>query len=56
MTAFVGRNHNGTLIAWNNDLGNLMEELMFYQEVTGNSTLVNEETFDTEPEMHKSDF
>ena len=54
MTAFVGRNHNGTLIAWNSDLGNLMEELMIYQEMTGNSTLVNEETFDTEPEMHRT--
>lgn len=50
MTAFVGRNHNGILIAWNSDLGNLMEELMFYQEMTGNTTTVNQETFDKEPE------
>jgi hypothetical protein len=33
---FVAYNHNGVEICRNADLGNLMEEVMFYEEVTGN--------------------
>lgn len=53
MKAFVARNHNGTLIAWNRDVGNLMEEIMIYEEVTGNSTYVGEETFDETPKRNQ---
>lgn len=51
--AFVARNHNGTLIAWNVDIGNLMEEVMFYEEMTGNSTSIGEEQFENEPSHHR---
>ena len=53
MTAFVARNHNGTLIGWNSDLGNLMEEVMIYEEVTGNKVFINEEIFEKEPQRSK---
>jgi hypothetical protein len=53
MTAFVARNHNGTLIGWNVDLGNLMEEAMVYEEVTGNKVYINEETFAEKPERNR---
>jgi len=33
---FVAYNQNGREICRNSDLGNLMEEVMFYEEVTGN--------------------
>lgn len=49
ITAFVARNHNGTVIAWNTDLGNMMEEAMFYEEVTGNRITIDKETFKDEP-------
>jgi hypothetical protein len=54
MTAFVARNHNGTLLGWNVDLGNLMEEAMVYEEVTGNKVYINEETFEEKPERTKA--
>jgi len=54
MTAFVARNHNGTLIGWNIDLGNLMEEAMIYEEVTGNKVYINQETFQEKPERNRS--
>ena len=50
MTAFVARNHNGTLIGWNSDLGNLMEEAMVYEEMTGNRVTIDQETFEKEPQ------
>ena len=53
MTAFVARNHNGTLISWNVDLGNLMEEAMVYQEVTGNNVTIGQETFVEKPERNR---
>jgi len=37
---FVAYNHNGTEICRNADLGNLMEEVMFYEEVTGNKCTI----------------
>lgn len=52
MIAFVARNHNGTLIGWNADLGNLMEEAMVYEEVTGNRVSIGEETFEDNPERN----
>lgn len=52
MKMFVARNHNGTFIAKGNDLGNLMEEIMFYEEVTGNLCTVNEEEFKVEPKRN----
>ena len=33
---WVAYNHNGTEICRNADIGNLMEGVMFYEEVTGN--------------------
>jgi len=53
MTAFVARNHNGTLLGWNTDLGNLMEEAMVYEEVTGNRVSISEETFEDKPERSR---
>ena len=53
MTAFVARNHNGSLIGWNNDLGNLMEETMIYEEMTGNRVSISEETFQDKPERNR---
>jgi hypothetical protein len=49
MTAFVARDDNGTLIAWNYDLGNLMEETILYQEMTGIQVTISEETFSEKP-------
>ena len=49
ITAFVARNHNGTLICWSLDLGNLMEEVMVYEEMTGNRTTIDQEKFEIEP-------
>ncbi len=54
MTAFVARNHNGTLIGWNRDLGNLMEEAMLYKEMTGNRVSIAEETFQDKPERNRA--
>lgn len=53
MTAFVARNHNGTLIGWNTDLGNIMEEAMVYEEITGNSFTIGQETFEEKPERNR---
>jgi hypothetical protein len=53
MTAFVARNHNGTLIGWNVDLGNIMEEAMVYEEVTGNKVTIGQETFEEKPEKNR---
>lgn len=53
MKAFVARNHNGTLIAWNSDLGNLMEEAMIYEQMTGNRITIDEEIFDEQPQRSK---
>jgi hypothetical protein len=53
MTAFVARNHNGTLICWSVDLGNTMEEAMIYEEMTGNKVTIGEETFDEKPERSR---
>ena len=33
---WVAYNHNGVEICRHLDVGNLMEEVMFYEEVTGN--------------------
>jgi hypothetical protein len=52
ITAWVVRNHNGTLIAWDVDLGNVSEEMMVYEEVTGNRTSINKETFEKEPKRN----
>jgi hypothetical protein len=49
MKAFVARNHNGTVLAWNTDLGNLAEEAMIYEEVTGNRVTIGEEEFEEDP-------
>ena len=54
MTAFVARNHTGTLIGWNRDLGNLMEEAMIYKEMTGNRVSIVEETFQDKPETTRA--
>jgi hypothetical protein len=51
--AFVARNHNTRLIAWNEDVGNLMEALMFYEEQTGNRCSVSIEEFEDQPEDHR---
>jgi hypothetical protein len=40
MTMFAGYNHNGTLICRGADLGNVAEEVNFYEEVTGNKTYI----------------
>jgi len=48
MKMFVARNHNGTFIAKGVDLGNLMEEVMIYEEVTGNRCTVGREEFEVE--------
>jgi len=53
MTAFVARNHNGTLIGWNVDLGNIMEEAMVYKEMTGNKVTIDQETFNKQPERNR---
>jgi hypothetical protein len=53
MTAFVARNHNGTLIGWNSDLGNIMEEAMIYEEMTGNKVTIGQETFNEKPERNR---
>jgi hypothetical protein len=53
MTAFVARNHNGTLIGWNVDLGNIMEEAMVYEEMTGNKVTIDQETFVGKPERNR---
>ncbi len=53
MTAFVARNHNGTLIGWNSDLGNIMEEVMIYEEMTGNKVTIDQETFEGKPEINR---
>lgn len=45
---FVARDHNNELLGWNRDLGNLMEEVMLYEEITGNKATVAEETIDLE--------
>lgn len=52
ITAWVVRNHNGTLIAWDLDLGKVSKEMMFYEEVTGNRTSINKETFEKEPKRN----
>jgi hypothetical protein len=39
---WVAYNHNGREICRNADLGNLMEEVMFYEEVTGNKCSVEQ--------------
>lgn len=39
---FIAYNHNGTEICRSKDLGNLMEEVMFYEEVTGNKCSVRQ--------------
>ena len=49
MKAFVARNHNGTLVGWNADIGELMEDTMVYSEITGNPTYINEEEFAVKP-------
>lgn len=41
---FVAYNHNGIQICKGADLGNVAEEAMFYEEVTGNKTYIQEET------------
>jgi hypothetical protein len=38
---FIAYNHNGVEISRNADLGNLMEEVMIYEEVTGNRCTVD---------------
>jgi hypothetical protein len=53
MTAFVARNHNGTLIGWSTDLGNIMKEAMFYEEMTGNKTTIDQETFKEKPDRNR---
>ena len=53
MTAFVARNHNGTLIGWNVDLGNIMEDVMVYEEMTGNKVTIDQETFKEKPEINR---
>jgi hypothetical protein len=52
MKAFVARNHNGILVASHVDLGNLMEEALFYKESTGNQITVSEEEFETAPKRN----
>jgi len=52
MKMFVARNHNGTFIAKVVDLGNLMEEVMLYEEVTGNRCTVGREEFEVEPKRN----
>jgi hypothetical protein len=37
---WVAYNHNDVEICRNSDLGNLLEEVMFYEEVTGNKCSV----------------
>jgi hypothetical protein len=49
MKAFVARNHNGTVLAWNTDFGNLAEEAMIYEEVSGNRVTISEEEFEEDP-------
>jgi hypothetical protein len=39
---WVAYNHNGREICRNADLGNLMEEVMFYEGVTGNKCSVEQ--------------
>jgi hypothetical protein len=39
---YVAYNHNGREICRNADLGNLMEEVMFYEEVTGNKCSIEQ--------------
>ena len=41
---FVVRNHNGRLVAQGSDLGNVAEEMMFYEEMTGNRCTFGKET------------
>ena len=40
---WVAYNHNGIEICRNMDIGNLMEEVMFYEEQTGNRLTVRKE-------------
>lgn len=40
MTMFVAYNHNGTMICEGADLGNVSEEAMLYEEITGNKTYI----------------
>lgn len=37
---WVAYNHNGREIARSSDLGNLMEQVMFYEEQTGNKCTI----------------
>jgi hypothetical protein len=53
MTAFVVRNHNGVLIGWDSDLGNIMEEAMVYEEMTGNTVTIDKEIFEETPQKNR---
>lgn len=49
---WVLRNHNGRLLAWNEDMVILAKEMAFYEAVTGNQTRINKETFQKEPNVY----
>ena len=51
--AFVVRNHNGTLIAFNVNMVEAYKEGIFYEASTGNEFSVGEEEFEEKPERNK---
>jgi hypothetical protein len=54
MQVFIARNHNETIIGWNIDIGNLMEDAMVYEEVTGNRVSISAEPIENVPERYRS--
>ena len=48
-SVFILRNHNETFLGWNIDPGNIMEEAMIYEEVTGNRTSLSQEPIENVP-------
>jgi hypothetical protein len=49
MEIYIARN-NGTVIGWNVDFGNLAEEAMVYEEITGNRVTIQAGTMAEVPE------
>jgi hypothetical protein len=49
MIAYVARNHNGKLVAWNQDFNTILKEARFYEWATDNETYIGKEEFDGEP-------
>lgn len=53
MQVFIARNHNDVVIGWNMDIGNLMEDTMIYEEMTGNRVSISSESIENVPEKYR---